>query len=181
MGAQSAHTKSSKKHSERIFSVLPLFLSKSHTFDVPIYPAWVACKRVRLLKKFPSAEYHVNNLYIVNDSRVFEVGGLDLHLLGLIRAEVKHSLMNNSEERTAILISNPYSRSNPLAKYRPRNMIGQAQSGTEKAAAFVLTLFSGIDYATVAVQATCLIPARESARQIVEVAKEILARSLPCV
>lgn len=52
-------------------------------------------------------------------------------------------------------------------------MIGQSQSGTGKTAAFVLTMLSRIDYATDAVQAICLSPTRELARQIVDVVKEM--------
>jgi len=52
-------------------------------------------------------------------------------------------------------------------------MIGQSQSGTGKTAAFVLTMLSRIDYATDAVQAICLAPTRELARQIVDVVKEM--------
>jgi len=52
-------------------------------------------------------------------------------------------------------------------------MIGQSQSGTGKTAAFVLTMLSRIVYATDAVQAICLGPTRELARQIVDVVKEM--------
>ena len=52
-------------------------------------------------------------------------------------------------------------------------MGGQSQSGTGKTAAFVLTMLSRIDYATDAVQAICLAPTRELARQIVDVVKQM--------
>src|SRR5271170_3362819 len=55
----------------------------------------------------------------------------------------------------------------------PRNMIGQSQSGTGKTAAFVLTMLSRINYEKTAVQAICLAPTRELARQIVDVIKEM--------
>jgi len=52
-------------------------------------------------------------------------------------------------------------------------MIGQSQSGTGKTAAFVLTMLSRIAYETDEVQAVCLAPTRELARQIVDVVKEM--------
>ena len=52
-------------------------------------------------------------------------------------------------------------------------MIGQSQSGTGKTAAFVLTMLSRIDYEKNTVQAICLAPTRELARQIVDVVKEM--------
>jgi ATP-dependent RNA helicase DDX19/DBP5 len=52
-------------------------------------------------------------------------------------------------------------------------MIGQSQSGTGKTAAFVLTMLSRIDYDRDVVQAVCLSPTRELARQIVDVVKEM--------
>ena len=52
-------------------------------------------------------------------------------------------------------------------------MIGQSQSGTGKTAAFVLTMLSRIAYEKNVVQAICLAPTRELARQIVDVVKEM--------
>jgi len=52
-------------------------------------------------------------------------------------------------------------------------MIGQSQSGTGKTAAFVLTMLSRIDYDREVVQAVCLAPTRELARQIVDVVREM--------
>jgi ATP-dependent RNA helicase DDX19/DBP5 len=52
-------------------------------------------------------------------------------------------------------------------------MIGQSQSGTGKTAAFVLTMLSRIKYEREMVQAICLSPTRELARQIVDVAREM--------
>jgi ATP-dependent RNA helicase DDX19/DBP5 len=55
----------------------------------------------------------------------------------------------------------------------PRNMIGQSQSGTGKTAAFVLTMLSRVDTSVKAVQAICVAPSRELARQIMDVVKEM--------
>jgi hypothetical protein len=93
-----------RKHAEPILSELPLFLSKNARFDVPVYTTWGACEDVRVLEKFRSAEYQVENLFLVDehDSRLLEVGGIKLRLLGLGGAVVMHKLFDNGEGRTTI-------------------------------------------------------------------------------
>lgn len=54
-----------------------------------------------------------------------------------------------------------------------RNMIGQSQSGTGKTAAFALTMLSRTDESDPALQAICLSPTRELARQTLDVVKEM--------
>jgi ATP-dependent RNA helicase DDX19/DBP5 len=76
------------------------------------------------------------------------------------------------ERALPLLVSNPYVLRD-LSNRRPRNMIGQSQSGTGKTAAFVLTMLSRIAYERDVVQAICLAPTRELARQIVDVVKEM--------
>lgn len=56
-----------------------------------------------------------------------------------------------------------------LIRDPPQNMIGQSQSGTGKTAAFVLTMLTRVDLNDTSVQALCLAPSRELARQIMEV------------
>jgi ATP-dependent RNA helicase DDX19/DBP5 len=55
----------------------------------------------------------------------------------------------------------------------PQNVIAQSQSGTGKTAAFVLTMLCRVDEKLSVPQALCLTPARELARQIVEVVREM--------
>jgi ATP-dependent RNA helicase DDX19/DBP5 len=62
------------------------------------------------------------------------------------------------ERALPLLLSNP-----------PTNMIGQSQSGTGKTAAFVLTMLTRVDMSKNQVQALCLAPSRELARQIMSV------------
>ena len=62
------------------------------------------------------------------------------------------------ERALPLLLSNP-----------PANMIGQSQSGTGKTAAFVLTMLTRVDVNRPTVQALCLAPSRELARQIMAV------------
>ncbi|KAL7276798.1 RNA helicase required for poly(A+) mRNA export [Rhizina undulata] len=66
------------------------------------------------------------------------------------------------ERALPLLVSNP-----------PINMIAQSQSGTGKTAAFVLDMLSRIDYSQECVQALCLAPARELARQIMGVVQKM--------
>ncbi|KAI9894487.1 MAG: hypothetical protein M1814_003245 [Vezdaea aestivalis] len=85
-------------------SELPDFLSKRATLDVPVYTVWGACEDVRVLEKFRSGEYKVNNLHIIDEanSRPLEIGGVKLRLLGLGGAVVMHKLFDNGEGRTTI-------------------------------------------------------------------------------
>lgn len=52
-------------------------------------------------------------------------------------------------------------------------MIGQSQSGTGKTAAFVLTMLTRVEEALHQVQAVCLAPSRELARQIADVVNQM--------
>lgn len=56
-----------------------------------------------------------------------------------------------------------------LLKNPAQNMIGQSQSGTGKTAAFSLTMLLRVDESQKCCQAICLAPARELARQTMEV------------
>ncbi|KAG0137714.1 P-loop containing nucleoside triphosphate hydrolase protein [Tuber indicum] len=55
----------------------------------------------------------------------------------------------------------------------PRNVIGQSQPGTGKTTALVLTMLARIDVSVTNVQALCLAPTRELARQIQRVAQTL--------
>lgn len=87
-----------------MLSELPLFINKQYTLDVPVYTVWGACEDVRVLEKFRSGEYKVDNLHIIDEasSRLLEVGGVKLRLLGLGGAVVMHKLFDNGEGRTTI-------------------------------------------------------------------------------
>jgi ATP-dependent RNA helicase DDX19/DBP5 len=57
----------------------------------------------------------------------------------------------------------------PLLLEEPaKNMIGQSQAGTGKTACFSLNILSRVDTSVKSVQAICLAPARELARQILD-------------
>ena len=85
-------------------SELPYFLNGTFTLDVPVYTVWGACEDVAVLEKLRSGEYKINNLFVVDEahSRLLEVGGLKLRLLGLGGAVVMHKLFDNGEGRSTI-------------------------------------------------------------------------------
>ncbi|KAI9834069.1 MAG: hypothetical protein M1819_003354 [Sarea resinae] len=85
-------------------SELSLFLNKTYTLDVPVYTVWGACEDVRVLEKFRSGEYKVDKLHIIDEanSRLLDVGGVKLRLLGLGGAVVMHKLFDNGEGKTTI-------------------------------------------------------------------------------
>jgi hypothetical protein len=85
-------------------SELPMLLDKRITLDVPVYTVWGACEDVRVLEKFRSGEYKVNNLHIIDEanSRLLDIGGVKLRLLGLGGAVVMHKLFDNGEGKTTI-------------------------------------------------------------------------------
>jgi Protein of unknown function (DUF2433) len=85
-------------------SELSQLLDKRLTLDVPVYTVWGACEDVRVLEKFRSGEYKVDNLHIIDEanSRLLDVGGIRLRLLGLGGAVVMHKLFDNGEGKTTI-------------------------------------------------------------------------------
>ncbi|RPA81501.1 hypothetical protein BJ508DRAFT_112681 [Ascobolus immersus RN42] len=85
-------------------SELQHFLTKKYTLDVPVYTVWGACEDVRVLEKFRSGEYKVDNLHIIDEanSRLLDVGGVKLRLLGLGGAVVMHKLFDNGQGKTTI-------------------------------------------------------------------------------
>ncbi|KAL8935159.1 MAG: hypothetical protein Q9211_004846 [Gyalolechia sp. 1 TL-2023] len=87
-----------------MLSELPMFINKQYTLDVPVYTVWGACEDVRVLERFRSGEYKVDKLHIIDEasSRLLEIGGIKLRLLGLGGAVVMHKLFDNGEGRTTI-------------------------------------------------------------------------------
>ena len=85
-------------------SELGSFINKQVKLNVPVYTVWGACEDVRVLEKFRSGEYKVDNLHIIDEasSRLLELGGVKLRLLGLGGAVVMHKLFDNGEGRTTI-------------------------------------------------------------------------------
>jgi hypothetical protein len=86
-------------------SQLPQLIRGEIKLEVPVYTVWGACEDVRVLEKFRSNEYKVPNLHIIdeNRSKLLEIGGVKLRLLGLGGAVVMHKLFDNGEGRTTNL------------------------------------------------------------------------------
>lgn len=91
-------------------------------------------------------------------AKTFEELGLKEELLKGLYAMKFNKPLKIQEKALPLLLKNP-----------PTNMIGQSQSGTGKTAAFSLTMLSRVDELKNHVQAICLAPARELARQTLEV------------
>ena len=72
---------------------------------MPVYTVWGACEDVSVLEKLRSGEYKIDNLHIIDEahSRLLDVGGVKLRLLGLGGAVVMHKLFDNGEGRITIL------------------------------------------------------------------------------
>lgn len=85
-------------------SELPQFLNKTYKLDVPVFTVWGACEDVAVLEKLRSGEYKIDNLQVLDEahSRLLEVGGVKLRLLGLGGAVVMHKMFDNGEGRTTI-------------------------------------------------------------------------------
>ena len=85
-------------------SELPQFLNGQLKLNVPVYTVWGACEDVQVLEKLRSGEYKVENLFIIDEahSRLLDVGGVKLRLLGLGGAVVMHKLFDNGEGRSTI-------------------------------------------------------------------------------
>lgn len=85
-------------------SQLPLFLNGTYSFDIPIFTVWGACEDVQVLEKLRAGEYKIPNLNVIDEhnSRLLDVGGVKLRLLGLGGAVVMHKLFDNGEGRTSI-------------------------------------------------------------------------------
>lgn len=85
-------------------SELPQFLNKTYKLDVPVFTVWGACEDVSVLEKLRSGEYKIDNLHVIDEShsRLLDIGGVKLRLLGLGGAVVMHKLFDNGEGRTTI-------------------------------------------------------------------------------
>lgn len=96
--------KPSFQPSDLPLSQLPELIEGAFKLDVPVYTVWGACEDVRVLEKFRSGEYRVDNLHIIDEvnSRLLDVGGVKLRLLGLGGAVVIHKLFDNGEGKTYI-------------------------------------------------------------------------------
>lgn len=75
-------------------SQFPLLLSGSITFPVPVFTVWGLIEDVRIVEKFRTGEYEVNNLTVIDEasSALIETAGLKLRLFGLGGAVAMHKM-----------------------------------------------------------------------------------------
>jgi hypothetical protein len=87
-----------------LLSEFPLLLSGQISLDIPVYTVWGACEDVDVLEKFRSGTYNIPNLHVLDEAttRVLDVGGVKLRLLGLGGALVPHKLFDNGEGHATI-------------------------------------------------------------------------------
>ncbi|KAJ3103439.1 RNA helicase required for poly(A+) mRNA export [Phlyctochytrium planicorne] len=125
-------------------------------------------KNSNLLESEHDVEVKLSDLQVSADAKLynaiskFEELGLHPDLLKGLYAMGFKAPSKIQERALPMLLANP-----------PRNMIGQSQSGTGKTAAFTLTMLSRVDFNLPTTQAICLAPARELARQIMDVVREM--------
>ncbi|BEJ16961.1 hypothetical protein CspHIS471_0603620 [Cutaneotrichosporon sp. HIS471] len=80
-------------------SQFPHLLSGAITFPVPVFTVWGLIEDVRIVEKFRTREYEVNNLTVIDEasSALIETAGIKLRLFGLGGAVALHKLFDNGE------------------------------------------------------------------------------------
>ncbi|EJT48704.1 hypothetical protein A1Q1_02249 [Trichosporon asahii var. asahii CBS 2479] len=75
-------------------SQFPHLLSGAITFPVPVFTVWGLIEDVRIVEKFRTGEYEVNNLTVIDEasSALIEASGIKLRLFGLGGAVAMHKL-----------------------------------------------------------------------------------------
>jgi len=85
-------------------SEFPLFLSGQLKLNVPVFTVWGACEDVAVLEKFRAGQIEVPNLHVLDEAttRLLEVGGIKLRLLGLGGAFVPHRMFDNGDGQATV-------------------------------------------------------------------------------
>ncbi|WWD22749.1 hypothetical protein CI109_107242 [Kwoniella shandongensis] len=80
-------------------SQFPHLLTGAINFPVPVFTVWGLLEDVRVVEKFRTGEYEVNNLSIIDEAttRVVDVGGMKLRLLGLGGTVAPYKMFDNGE------------------------------------------------------------------------------------
>ncbi|WVQ94245.1 hypothetical protein IAU59_001323 [Kwoniella sp. CBS 9459] len=75
-------------------SQFPHLLSGAINFPVPVFTVWGLIEDVRVLEKFRTGEYEVQNLSIIDETttKLVEIGGLKLRLFGLGGTVAPHKM-----------------------------------------------------------------------------------------
>ncbi|KZT13176.1 uncharacterized protein LAESUDRAFT_719501 [Laetiporus sulphureus 93-53] len=87
-----------------LLSEFPLLLSGQIKLHVPVYTVWGACEDVAVLEKFRSGQYDIDNLNILDEAttRLLDIGGVKLRLLGIGGALVPHKMFDNGDGSATI-------------------------------------------------------------------------------
>lgn len=87
-----------------LLSEFPLLLSGQIKLQVPVYTVWGACEDVSVLEKFRAGTYSVENLHVLDEAttRLLDLGGVKLRLLGLGGALVSHKMFDNGDGSATI-------------------------------------------------------------------------------
>ncbi|VDC01107.1 unnamed protein product [Peniophora sp. CBMAI 1063] len=87
-----------------MLSEFPLLLSGQIKLQVPVYTVAGACEDVLVLEKFRTGQYTIPNLTVLDEAttRVLDVGGVKLRLLGLGGAFVPHKMFDNGDGNATI-------------------------------------------------------------------------------
>ncbi|KIY45172.1 hypothetical protein FISHEDRAFT_49959 [Fistulina hepatica ATCC 64428] len=87
-----------------LLSEFPLLLSGQIKLQVPVYTVWGACEDVIVLEKFRAGTYSIENLHVLDEAttRLLDIGGVKLRLLGLGGALVPHKLFDNGDGNATI-------------------------------------------------------------------------------
>lgn len=87
-----------------LLSEFPTLLSGQIKLQIPVYTVWGACEDVAVLEKFRSGSYAIENLHVLDEAttRLLDVGGVKLRLLGLGGAYVPHKMFDNGDGMATI-------------------------------------------------------------------------------
>lgn len=87
-----------------LLSEFPLLLSGTIKLQIPVYTVWGACEDVLVLEKFRMGTYAIDNLHVLDEAttRLLDVGGVKLRLLGLGGALVAHKMFDNGDGNATI-------------------------------------------------------------------------------
>lgn len=87
-----------------LLSEFPLLQSGQIKLQVPVYTVWGACEDVAVLEKFRSGQYAIDNLHVLDEAttRLLDLGGVKLRLLGLGGAVVSHKMFDNGDGQATI-------------------------------------------------------------------------------
>ncbi|TFY79176.1 hypothetical protein EWM64_g4836 [Hericium alpestre] len=87
-----------------MLSEFPLLLSGQIKLHVPVFTVVGACEDVFILEKIRTGQYSIDNLHILDEAttRLLDIGGVKLRLLGLGGAFVPHKMFDNGDGNATI-------------------------------------------------------------------------------